>query len=137
MGGTDDRGIRPGGDVRSFGELEAAIMDRIWQAGRPVLVREIWADLRPEREPAYNTVLTVVEILYRKGWLEREKDGRAYRYRATVTSEDYTAGLMGEALEASPDRVAALRSFVEHIDPAEARQLRRMLDKALRERADS
>ncbi len=123
--------------MRSFGELEAAIMDRVWAAGRPVLVREIWAHLRPEREPAYNTVLTVVEILYRKGWLARDKDGRAYRYRATVTREDYTAGLMGEALEASTDRVAALRSFVGRIDPAEARQLRRMLDKALRERAGS
>jgi predicted transcriptional regulator len=123
--------------VRSFGELEAAIMDRVWLGGRPVLVREIWADLRPEREPAYNTVLTVVEILYRKGWLAREKDGRAFRYRATVSREDYTAGLMGEALEASSDRVAALRSFVEHIDPAEARQLRQMLDKALQKRAGS
>jgi predicted transcriptional regulator len=121
--------------VRSFGELEAAIMDRIWAAPRPVLVREIWAGLRPEREPAYNTVLTVVEILYRKGWLAREKDGRAYRYRATVTRENYTAGLMGEALEASTDRVAALRSFVERIDPAEARELRRMLDQALQQEA--
>jgi len=123
--------------MRSFGELEAAIMDRVWLAARPVLVREIWAELRPKREPAYNTVLTVVEILYRKGWLERAKDGRAYRYRATVTREDYTAGLMDEALEASPDRVAVLRSFVERIDPAEAEQLRRMLDQALREGAGS
>ena len=112
-------------------------MDQVWLADRPVLVREIWAGLRPEREPAYNTVLTVVEILYRKGWLAREKDGRAYRYRATVTREDYTAGLMGEALEASPDRVAALRSFVARIDPAEARQLRRMLDQALQEEVGS
>ena len=119
--------------MRGFGELEAAIMDRVWLAGRPVLVREIWAALRPEREPAYNTVLTVVDILYRKGWLTRAKDGRAYRYQATVTRGDYFAGLMGEALEASPDRVAALRSFVGRIDPGEARQLRRMLDKALRE----
>ena len=123
--------------MRSFGELEAAIMDRVWAAGRPVLVREIWAGLRPGREPAYNTVLTVVEILYRKGWLAREKDGRAYRYKATVTREDYTAGLMGEALEASTDRVAALRSFVERIEPAEARQLRLMLDQALRKEVGS
>jgi predicted transcriptional regulator len=123
--------------VRSFGELEAAIMDRVWLAGRPVLVREIWRGLRPEREPAYNTVLTVVEILYRKGWLTREKDGRAYRYQATVTREDYTAGLMDEALEASPDRAAALRSFVGRIGPAEARQLQKMLDQALREDAGS
>jgi predicted transcriptional regulator len=123
--------------VRSFGKLEAAIMDRIWQAARPVRVREIWAELRAERELAYNTVLTVVEILYRKGWLAREKDGRAYRYRATVAREDYTAGLMREALEASPDRVAALRSFVQRIDAADVRQLHGMLDKALRDGAAS
>src|SRR5260221_9660554 len=128
MGGTDGCAIQLGGGVRSFGELEAAIMDRAWLAGRPVLVREIWAALRPEREPAYNTVLTVVEILYRKGWLAREKDGRAYRYRATVSREGYTAGLMGEVLDASPDRAAALRAFVRRTDPAEARQLRRRLD---------
>ena len=127
----------PGGGVRGFGELEAAIMDRVWSAGRPVLVREIHDMLRPEREPAYNTVLTVVEILYRKGWLARERDGRAYRYQATASREDYTAGLMGEALETSPDRVAALRSFVGRIDPADARQLRRMLDQALRDEAGS
>lgn len=118
--------------MRNFGELEAAIMERVWAAGRPVRVREVWAGLRPERDPAYNTVLTVVEILHRKGWLEREKDGRAYRYVATVSREDYTAGLMDEALEGSPDRVAVLRSFVGRIDPAEAQQLREMLDLALR-----
>ncbi len=123
--------------MRGFGELESAIMDRVWSAGRPVLVREIWADLRPEREPAYNTVLTVVEILYRKGWLEREKVGRAFRYRATVTRGDYTAGLMGEALEATPDRVAALRSFAGRIGLTEARELRRVLDEALRGGAGS
>jgi predicted transcriptional regulator len=120
--------------VRGFGELEAAIMDRIWSAGQPLLVRDVHKTLRPER--AYNTVLTVVEILYRKGWLAREKDGRAYRYHATVSREDYTAGLMGEALEASGDRVAALRSFVGRIDPSEARELRRMLDQALRDDGD-
>src|SRR6266702_3278016 len=128
----EKRRVAAGGGVRGFGELESAIMDRVWSAGRPVLVREIWADLRPEREPAYNTVLTVVEILYRKGWLAREKDGRAYRYRATVTREDYTAGLMGEALEASADRVAALRSFVHRIGPQEADLLREALERAWR-----
>ena len=127
----------PGGGVRGFGELEAAIMDRVWSAGRPVLVREIHDMLRPAREPAYNTVLTVVEILYRKGWLARERDGRAYRYQATASREDYTAGLMGEVFAASTDRVATLRRFVEHIDPAEAEELRMMLEQAGRDGAAS
>jgi predicted transcriptional regulator len=122
--------VMPGGGVRGFGELEAAIMDQVWSAGRPVLVREIHDRLRPEREPAYNTVLTVVEILYRKGWLAREKDGRAYRYLATSSREEYTAGLMEEAFEASTDRLATLRSFVARIDPAEAAELRALLDDA-------
>jgi predicted transcriptional regulator len=116
--------------MRGFGELEAAIMDRVWSAGHPVLVREIHGWLRPEREPAYNTVLTVVEILYRKGWLARERDGRAYRYRATASREDYTAGLMRDAFQTSTDRVATLRRFVQRIDPAEAAELRAVLAEA-------
>ena len=106
--------VMPGGGVRGFGELEAAIMDQVWLAGRPVLVREVHDGLRPEREPAYNTVLTVVEILYRKGWLAREKDGRAYRYRATASRADYTrrpdgGGIRGQyrpAGHAAPVRAA-------------------------------
>src|SRR6266851_5101183 len=99
------RRVAPGGSVRSFGELEAAIMDRIWSAEGPLLVRQVHATLRPER--AYNTVLTVVEILYRKGWLTREKDGRAYRYQATVTREDYAAERIG------PDEAGQLREALE------------------------
>jgi predicted transcriptional regulator len=116
------------GSVRSFGDLEAAIMDRIWSAEHPLLVRDVQQTLTPER--AYNTVLTVVEILYRKGWLAREKDGRAYRYCAVVTREDYTAGLMREVLVASPDRAATLRRFAERISPGEAEQLREALEQA-------
>ena len=120
----------PRGGVHGFGELEAAIMDRVWAAGRPVLVREVRDRLRPERDPAYNTVLTVVEILYRKGWLARGKDGRAYRYHATTSREEYTAGLMEEAFAASTDRLATLRLFMQRIGPAEAGELRAMLDEA-------
>ena len=116
--------------MRGFGELEAAIMDQIWSAGRPLLVREVQRELRPER--AYNTVLTVTEVLYRKGWLTREKDGRAYRYQATISREEYTARLMGEALAASNDRAATLRHFAGRIGRAEAEQLRQALEHARR-----
>ena len=74
----------------------------------------------------------MVEILYRKGWLSRQKDGRAYRYRATVSRADYTAGLMGEALAASTDHAATFRSFAERIGPHEADLLREALERAWR-----
>jgi predicted transcriptional regulator len=130
IGATAGAAEAMGEGVRGFGELEAAIMDRVWSADTPLLVREVHGTLQPER--AYNTVLTVVEILYRKGWLSRVKDGWAYRYRATVSREEYTADLMGEALAASTDRAATLRRFAERIDPAEAEELREALEQARR-----
>jgi predicted transcriptional regulator len=116
--------------MRGFGDLESAIMEQVWSAGRPLLVREIHQALQPR---AYNTVWTVTEILYRKGWLTREKEGRAYRYRATVSRDEYTGDLMGEALAASADRAAAFRRFAERISPAEAEQLRQALEQARRD----
>lgn len=114
-----------------FGELEAAIMDAVWAADHPLTVREILAALPPERTSAYNTVQTVTEILHgRKGWLAREKDGKAFRYTATASREEYAARLMDEALAQTRDRTAALLRFADGLDPAEAAELAEALQRA-------
>lgn len=120
--------------MRSFGELEAAIMDVIWAAERPLMVREVLDRLRREPEPAYTTVQTVMDILHRKGWLNRAKQGRAYRYEASTSREDYTAGLLGEVLASTPDRTAAMLRLVETMDASEVASLRAALDSAKRRR---
>src|SRR6266702_368578 len=83
--------------MRRFGELEAVIMDRLWEGERPVLVREMVDALHDDRALAYTTVMTVMENLYRKGWLRRERDGRAWRYEPTRSRSSYTAALMSDA----------------------------------------
>src|SRR4051812_4313171 len=82
---------RRGGGVRGFGELEAAIMNRLWTRQEPATVREILDDLRGDREFAYTTVMTVLDNLHRKGWLTRQLDGRAYRYQPVSTKQEYSA----------------------------------------------
>jgi len=100
--------------MRRFGELEAVIMDRLWEWGRPVLVREVVDDLRDQRGLAYTTVMTVMENLYRKGWLRRERDGRAWRYE-----------LAHFALQMSPHDAALLREALDQaIGEAEAGESR-------------
>jgi predicted transcriptional regulator len=116
--------------MRRFGELEAVIMDRLWEWGRPALVREMVDDLRRERGIAYTTVLTVMENLHRKGWLRRERDGRAWRYEPTGSRSGYTAALMNDALDTSPDRRTALAHFVLQMSPRDAALLREALDQA-------
>jgi predicted transcriptional regulator len=119
--------------MRRFGELEAVIMERLWERGRPALVREILDDLRGDRDIAYTTVMTVMDNLHRKGWLRRERDGRAWRYEPTGSRSGYTAALMNEALETSADRRRALAHFALQMSPHDASVLRDALDLALRE----
>jgi predicted transcriptional regulator len=113
-----------------FGDLEAAIMDVMWAAGGPLRVREVADELNQNRPLAFNTVQTVMEILFRKGWLDRQKDGRAYRYVTVRSREDYVAGLMGEALAAARDPAATLVRLVEDLEPDEIARLRVALDAA-------
>jgi predicted transcriptional regulator len=119
--------------MRRFGELEAVIMDRLWERGSPALVREILDDLPGDRVLAYTTVMTVMDNLYRKGWLRRERDGRAWRYEPTGSRSGYTAALMNEALETSADRRRALAHFAIQMSPYDAAVLRDALDQALLE----
>jgi predicted transcriptional regulator len=114
--------------MRRFGELEAVVMDRLWERGRPALVREVVDDLREHRAVAYTTVMTVMDNLYRKGWLRRERDGRAWRYEPTRSRSAYTAELMSDALGTSPDRRTALTHFVLQMSPHDVALLRQALD---------
>src|SRR5690349_20277031 len=115
---------------RPFGDLEATLMDLLWRAERPLSVREAMDGLRPERELAYTTVMTVLDNLHRKHWLRRHRDGRAWRYAPALTREAYTAQLMHEALAVSDDRAGVLARFVEEIDPADAEALAAALREA-------
>jgi predicted transcriptional regulator len=115
---------------RPFGDLEAAVMDLLWSAGRPLVVRDVVELMQPDRSPAYTTVMTVMDNLHRKGWLRRDRDGRAWRYEAALTRQAYTAQLMHEALAVSDDRAGVLARFVEEIDPDDAAALAAALQEA-------
>ncbi|HEX5565474.1 MAG TPA: BlaI/MecI/CopY family transcriptional regulator [Streptomyces sp.] len=96
---------------RPLGELEDAVMTRVWRWNRPVTVREVFDDLRRERSIAYTTVMTVMDNLRGKGWVRREREGRAYRYEAVSTRPAYSAALMNDAWAESDNPAAALVAF--------------------------
>lgn len=123
--------------MRSFGDLEAAIMDVVWRSTDGVAVRDVVDALCDSRNPAYTTVQTVMEILHHKGWLEREKHGRAYHYRPTSSREEYAAKLIGDVLANTPDRAGVLATFVTELDSDEMDELRAALRKAKAKRGAS
>jgi predicted transcriptional regulator len=106
--------------VPTLGDLEAQVMRRIWARGDAVTVRDILGDLQQERPIAYTTVMTVMDNLRKKGWLSRHPEGRAYRYEPLVSGEEYSAGLIRQALAASSDRPAVLMHFIGELSAEEA-----------------
>ncbi|WP_077059746.1 BlaI/MecI/CopY family transcriptional regulator [Streptomyces sp. MP131-18] len=109
---------------RPLGELEDAVMSRVWEWNRPVTVREVLEDLRRERSIAYTTVMTVLDNLHQKGWVRREQEGRAYRYEAISTRAAYSAALMNDAWSESDNPAAALVAFFGMMSAGQTEALR-------------
>lgn len=115
--------------MRRLGDLETRIMDRLWSTDEALSVRQVLEDLQRERVLAYTTVMTVLDNLHRKGFVTREKAGRAFRYTPTRSREQHTATVMNEALATSGDRRdAALLHFVEQMPAGDVARLRAALN---------
>lgn len=113
-----------------LGELERAVMERLWSASDPQTVRQVHAELSG-RHLAYTTIMTVLQRLAIKDLVVQYRDDRAYRYAPAQTREDLVAELMLDALrrgaDDSEDRAAAIVHFVELVGADEACVLRRAL----------
>jgi predicted transcriptional regulator len=121
--------------ARGFGDLEAVVMDRLWDRDGATTVRDVFEDMVRDREIAYTTVMSTMDNLYHKGWLMRERNGKAYRYWASMTREQYGAALMREALDAGGRSDRVLLHFVDQISDDDSEALRKVLRRVGSKRA--
>jgi predicted transcriptional regulator len=119
---------------RGFGDLEAVVMDEVWSSDHTVTVRNVFDELTTHRDIAYTTVMSTMDNLHRKGWLTRERSGKAYVYRATMTREERSANLMSEAFHTGGDTDLVLSYFLGKMKPEESERLRAALRKRSRRR---
>ncbi len=108
------------------GELERAVLQVLWDHPDGATAQDVLSAL-PDSSLAVTTVLTVLDRLGRKGMVERERQGRAHRYRASMTREAYVADLMLDALGQAPDRGAALTRFLGGVSETDTDALRQAL----------
>lgn len=111
-------------------------MEQLWGAADALTVREVHERLSITRELAYTTVMTVLDRLAGKGMVQRQREGRAWRYRPSASREAYVAQLMLDALDLSPSRDAALVRFARSMTGAEAEVLRAALADEAADRQD-
>lgn len=110
------RGFRPdaSGAGHVLGELESSVIEVLWtEPGLSVV--EVERRLRRTREIAHTTVLTTLDRMHRKGYLTREKRGKAFLYSPAYSRDEFEQHLAHEVLGALIGNFTepALSAFVD------------------------
>ena len=111
-------------------EAELRLMDVLWQKGKAT-VQEVVAALPEKRPLAYNSVLTTIRILEKKGYVGHIKDGRAHVYMPVVERQDATRSevrhLMSRFFKDSHELLVLNILEDKNIDAEELKRLRELL----------
>lgn len=86
--------------ARYLGQLQADVMQTIW-AKETATVRETLDELNRRRKQklAYTTVLTLITRLNARGLLQRIREGRGFRYRASMSREELLTALSDQLID--------------------------------------
>jgi predicted transcriptional regulator len=95
-------------------------MNVLWDAG-PATVDEVIAHLAGGPRPAHNTVLTLLRIMEKKGYVRHRREGRAFRFEPLITRararQRAVRHLLGRFFDRSP--VMLVRELLEHDELSE------------------
>jgi predicted transcriptional regulator len=123
--GPDQPGRGAAAGRRAAGQLEAAVLQELQQAGAPLSPAEVRE--RIGGGLAYTTVVTILSRLHAKGLLSRHKAGRVYRYAPVADQPGLAARRMTRVLDEEADREAVLARFVSSLSGQDEELLRKML----------
>ncbi|HET7697357.1 MAG TPA: BlaI/MecI/CopY family transcriptional regulator [Vicinamibacterales bacterium] len=77
---------------------ELAIMKVVWRL-ESATVRDIYEQLRENRDVAYTTVLTMMKILEQKGYVKKTRADRAFLYRPARPRQQVLGGMVREFID--------------------------------------
>ncbi|HEX3436074.1 MAG TPA: BlaI/MecI/CopY family transcriptional regulator [Pseudacidobacterium sp.] len=111
-------------------EAELRIMNVLWEKGSGT-VQHILDALTDKPALAYNSVLTTIRILEKKGYVRHSKDGRAHTYAAVVEQQEATRSeirhLVGRFFRNSHEELVLNLLEDRGIEKEEIERLRLML----------
>jgi BlaI family transcriptional regulator, penicillinase repressor len=112
-------------------EAELRIMNVLWPL-RSATVQQVLEALAGKPELAYNSVLTTIRILEKKGYIKHVKDGRAHVYVPVVAQQEASRSeishLVGRFFKNSHEQLALNILEDRGLDPEELKRLREMLE---------
>lgn len=119
-------------------ELELEILKVLWEDS-PLPVREVRQRLAADagRELTHSSVITMLNIMVRKGFLRRRKEGKAFLFSPKVPKEDVTGSFVGDLLsrvfDGSPQALVLNLLETADIDADEMAEIRRLINRKTKE----
>lgn len=114
-------------------ELERPLMEILWTKG-PMKGRDLHAEIRPARDIAYTTALTVLDRLSKKGFIKKDREPGTILFTPAISRQDYESKVaesyVQKAFDTSPD--VAISAFAEiflRMPKGSQEQLERLLEK--------
>ena len=112
-------------------ELELAILKILWKQS-PVSIREVREALAGFRKLAYTSVMTIMNIMTRKKYLERTKKGKTFTYSPLVSETETTRNMLSDMVERLFDGSAATAMLnlleTSDIDEDELIELKKLIN---------
>src|SRR5215471_11977908 len=112
---------------------ELRLMDVLWQRGCAT-VNEVMEDLPQDPPLAYNTVLTTLRILERKGYVRHQKNSRAFQFVPVVdhrqASRSAVSYVVNKFFRNSPKALVLRILEDQKLDPGQLQRLRQMMEES-------
>ena len=120
-------------------ELELEILKILWEDS-PLPVREVRTRLESDagRRLAHSSVITMLNIMHRKGYLRRKKDGKAFLFSPKVARSNVVGRMMGDMLarlfDGSSSAMALNLIESADLDADELGELRKLINRKSKEK---
>ena len=112
--------------------LELEIMNVLWETG-PANVQTVQGHIK-DRELAYTTVQTMLNVLLRKGRVKRRLRDRAYVYHPILSRQKAVTQAVGEILDrffgGSADSLVLNLVETRHLTPEKLAQIQKLLKRS-------
>lgn len=112
-------------------DLELQVLSLFWAKG-PLTARQVLEQLPDGKRRAYTSVLSVLQVMEKKGLLTHRALGQAHVYRPKVAKAQVLGRVLGRLVSHvfGGDRAAVVQSLLQHtpVSAAEMREIRRVVE---------
>ncbi|NMM49584.1 BlaI/MecI/CopY family transcriptional regulator [Marinigracilibium pacificum] len=112
-------------------ESELDVLRVLWERG-PSTVREVHDELSKEKDTGYTTTLKIMQLMYEKEYLSREKHGKTHIYTAEIdrkqTSDRLIDRLLETTFQGSASKLVMHLLGNKHTNKSELEKIKKYLD---------